>query len=699
MAWNPETDSWAPGEPPVGDASILATDTHDTPPVKGAVPQQPNFMSDIDAKSDALQHSLVGPAQEAQKNQTAADRQRDDNTKKDRERMDIAWGNETARAGDPALEVWDADKEKANRTRGPMEQFGSVGFIFAMAASAFTRTPMTSALNAGAAAMTAIQQGDEKAYEHAYKAWKDNSDLAIRRFDMEHRLYEDADKLLTTDMNLWKQKTLEIASQFGHEKEIAMLNAGLDPEVLKSREALIKSKVEIQKYQHNFEEFEAQRKMVSEGIKALRQVHKDWTDDNKSPEQMVAESEVYARAVRAVKGQVSETPEQRLERMMAITQAQGTLRSAEGDKNRKAAMDRLVATLGSREQIAEMSDERIRELAGNQIDARERLEQERATARASEGDKNRALREKISTMARSGGAKTLSAEKVDVIEKAKAEFRSANDGREPNSSETKDIITKATTGSDKPTISDETATYMAKQYMSGDKSVFQNLGRGMQGAANLVFLREKVMELAKKDNVSPTELATRMAEFSGLLAAERTLGTRTANVEMFNNEAINMMSIARQVSHEFPRTQFPIINKAIVAYEEHTGDPKVREFGAAINEVVNTYSKAINGGSAGTVHDKENARDLLKKADTPEQFDAILNIMEKGLQQARRAPGQVRQELRDLSGGGSTLERGKVPEKEVKAPPIDLLKEGVLTTFSNGSKWTLQNGKPVQVGQ
>ncbi len=331
-------------------------------------------------------------------------------------------------------------------------------------------------------------------------------------------------------------------------------------------------------------------------------------------------------------------------------------------------MDRLVTTIGSREQIAEMSDERIRELAGNQIDARERLEQERAAARASEGDKNRTLREKISTMARSGGAKTLAAERVDVIEKAKAEFRIANDGREPNSSETKDIITKATTGADKPSISDETATYMAKQYMSGDKSVFNNLGRGIQGSANIVFLREKVMELAKKENISPTELATHMAEFSGLLAAERTLGTRTANVEMFNNEAINMMSIARQVSHEFPRTQFPVINKAIVAYEEHTGDPKVREFGAAINEVVNTYSKAINGGSAGTVHDKENARELLKKADTPEQFDAILNIMEKGLQQARRAPGQVRQELRDLSGGGSTLEQGKVP------PPANVIR-------------------------
>ncbi len=269
------------------------------------LPQQPDFMSDIDASTDKVQRDLVGPAQDAQKAQTAADKQRDDNTQKDRERMDRAWGNETARADDPALQVWDADKEKANRTRGPMEQFGSVGFIFAMAASAFTRTPMTSALNAGAAAMTAIQQGDEKAYDHAYKAWKDNSDLAIRRFDMEHRLYEDADKLLTTDMNLWKQKTLEIAAQFDDQKKIAMLERGMDPEVLKSREALIRSADELRKYKEGMEEFDAKRRMISEGIKALRQAHPDWKDDNKGPEQTAAEAQVYAKAVRASKGMES----------------------------------------------------------------------------------------------------------------------------------------------------------------------------------------------------------------------------------------------------------------------------------------------------------------------------------------------------------------------------------------------------------
>jgi hypothetical protein len=269
---------------------------------------QSDFMSDIDVRGARVQSDLVGPAKEAREYQSWAGQQLRDNTTQDIRRQEDAWSRERARADDPALRPWNADTERAARTRGPMEQFGSIGMIFAMAASAFTRTPMTSALNAGAAAMTAIQQGDEKAYESAYKAWKDNSDLALRRFDMEHRLYEDANQLLTSDMNLWKTKTLQIAAQFDDQKKIAMLQNGMDPEVLKAQEAAAESAIRVRKAQQGFQEFEDQRTMIKEGIQALRQVHKDWKDDNKGPEQMAAEAQVYARAVRASKGLESREP-------------------------------------------------------------------------------------------------------------------------------------------------------------------------------------------------------------------------------------------------------------------------------------------------------------------------------------------------------------------------------------------------------
>lgn len=608
-----------------------------------------NFLADSGydpAKSEGVQHDLAGVAEKARDAGSFADRQAATRADKYQSDMESAYALERSSADDPALKPWNAEEERSKMVRGPIEQFGSIGTIFAMAASAFTRRPMVSALNAGAAAMNAMKQSDEKAYNSAFEAWKDNSQLAIKRFNMEREMFEDVNKLSTSNMAEWRMKRAAIAAQFEDTKTLALLDAGMDPTVLK---------------------------LDAERVTTFGKMQ----ENQKAMFQMKAEQDLYNSYIQA------HTPEgKKLQEMPPLEQL-------------KVKAGALQAVMESRR--VPLS----RGLSPDQ-EFMQRFMSENPNATAKEmGDAYDEFKrgQKTPGGAGSGGSpRTLAAEKVDVIEKAKAEFRAAHDGREPNAEESKDLIAKATTGSDKPTLSDETATYMAKQYMQGDKSVLQNLGRGVQGQANLIYLREKVVDLAKKEGVSPAELATRMAEFSGMLAAQRTLGQRTANVELFNNEAVNMMDVAQQKSRDVPRTQFPSVNKALLAYERQTGDPNVRAFGAAINTVINTYAKAISGGAAGTVSDKEHAREILQDADTPEQFDAVINILKQELQAARTAPGQVRQELRNLSGGGSTLESGKVPPEPVKMPPANLLKEGVLTTFSNGSKWTLQGGKPAQVG-
>jgi len=83
------------------------------------------------------------------------------------------------------LKPWNAEKELNSRKTDLWEQFGSPGFVIAMLASAFTAMPMTSALNAGAAAMNAINQGDMDKYTKAFDAWKENSNLTLKRLDIE----------------------------------------------------------------------------------------------------------------------------------------------------------------------------------------------------------------------------------------------------------------------------------------------------------------------------------------------------------------------------------------------------------------------------------------------------------------------------------------------------------------------------------
>jgi hypothetical protein len=67
-------------------------------------------------------------------------------------------------------------------------------------------------------------------------------------------------------------------------------------------------------------------------------------------------------------------------------------------------------------------------------------------------------------------------------------------------------------------------------------------------------------------------------------------------------------------------------------------------------------------------------------------------IAPEGVQALQRMGITIPQEL--TSGG---MQQKQQPNQPAQAPPPNLLKEGVHTTFKNGQTWTLQGGKPVQI--
>ena len=114
------------------------------------------------------------------------------------------------------------------------EQFGSPGFLIAMMASSFTAMPMVSALNSGAAAMNAINQGDLEGYNRAFDEWKANTDLAIKRHSLEHAEFEDIGQLWDKDIAQGKARMQSYLTQIGDKRKLALLDAGMDDEMWKS---------------------------------------------------------------------------------------------------------------------------------------------------------------------------------------------------------------------------------------------------------------------------------------------------------------------------------------------------------------------------------------------------------------------------------------------------------------------------------
>lgn len=72
------------------------------------------------------------------------------------------------------------------------EQWGSAAMFLAMIGSAFTRTPLTNALNAGAAVMKAYQQRDYDAAQQLYKTWEHDNDTALKLSNMQMNMLEKA---------------------------------------------------------------------------------------------------------------------------------------------------------------------------------------------------------------------------------------------------------------------------------------------------------------------------------------------------------------------------------------------------------------------------------------------------------------------------------------------------------------------------
>ena len=192
-------------------------------------------------------------------------------------------------------------------------------------------------------------------------------------------------------------------------------------------------------------------------------------------------------------------------------------------------------------------------------------------------------------------------------------------------------------------FSEEALTSVAEQYLAGDRQAIQGFARN---ATARIALQNKIAQLAKERGWKGEDIAAQMADFAGILSGSRTVGQRAAQIELASNEAEKMIDIVLDQSKKFERTKFVPLNAALRAFESKTGQPEVKAFGMAINSLVNVYARAISPSGVPTVSDKEHAREILSAADSPEQVQAVMDVMRQEMQAARAAPSDVRSATR-----------------------------------------------------
>lgn len=243
----------------------------------------------------------------------------------------------------------------------------------------------------------------------------------------------------------------------------------------------------------------------------------------------------------------------------------------------------------------------------------------------------------------------------------------------------------------------ETVQKAAEQYLAGDRSVLQNMGRNQAGAINRAALEREVVNQANQQGMSGADIAQRMAEFEGVKAGERALGMRSANVGMAVNEASQFADLLIKASDAVPRSNFVPANQALLSWQENTGDPNVVQYGAALNSFINAYARAVAPtGQGPSVADKEHARDMLQRAHSQAQVHAVVDQLKKEMSAAKQAPVAVKQELRGLAG--SSLGGASAIPQGAQGSSAGQFTEGQVYTDANGTKARYQGGQwiPVQ---
>lgn len=246
--------------------------------------------------------------------------------------------------------------------------------------------------------------------------------------------------------------------------------------------------------------------------------------------------------------------------------------------------------------------------------------------------------------------------------------------------------TLALSNGDDAKFSPDDLTFLAQQARQGDTSVYQNLGRGAQGAKNIIALRREVMKQEREAGGTGADIAAANVSFQGEKAAARTGATKATNVGMAVTEAQQTFPLVRQASAALPRTEFPGVNRALQAAQTGTGDPRVIALGTALNTSVNAYARAISPSGTPTVSDKEHARELLNTASTPEQLNAVLGMMEKEMAAASKAPTEVmnRQKAR-VSGR-------EAPSASDTGAPVRISSDSEYNALPSGAEFTAPDG-------
>jgi hypothetical protein len=219
-------------------------------------------------------------------------------------------------------------------------------------------------------------------------------------------------------------------------------------------------------------------------------------------------------------------------------------------------------------------------------------------------------------------------------------------------------------------LSTDSVQSLAEQAEAGDTSALVGLSKQDKEA-----VRNRMADNAQIRGTTGADQAARNANFFGIKAGERTLGTRQANIDSAVTEAQNVLPILRQASDAVPRGKITSLNELIQVAERGTSDPALLRFAQAARSFANIYTRAVVPGASG-VSDREESIKNLPTFTDQKSFNGVLDIMEQEMAAAKASPASVREDMASDITGRKPGQNAEVPRTPAKAPAVGTVEDG-----------------------
>ena len=176
---------------------------------------------------------------------------------------------------------------------------------------------------------------------------------------------------------------------------------------------------------------------------------------------------------------------------------------------------------------------------------------------------------------------------------------------------------------------------MAAQAWQGDKSVFQNLGKGTQGAQNIVNLRTEIA--AQGQGRPPGDLARMNANFVGQTAEARAIGARSGNATFANAEMAPAVALSKESYAKLPRGAFVPLNQLRRLVDTNISSPEQNEAFVNDEDAIATYARALSPNGIARLQDIDKGRNLLSGVNSIKAHNATLDAMQRVVEKRQAA--------------------------------------------------------------